>query len=179
MIKMSEIQVIDNFLDDSDFEKIRYHIADDPDMVWSYRCEILPEDLIECDPFENHMYAFTFCNNGTVSTNFSIIHPLLQKLDCNSLVRAKANSTWARSNNIKIGWHTDNPIDICVDYKIKTAIYYLNTNDGSTIIQKSSGEEVTVNCVENRVVIFNSWLKHTGVTCTDTKRKLLINLNYV
>ena len=172
------IEIIDNFLSPEDFENIRYHISDNPDMLWSYRSEILPREIIECDHTENHMYAFTFCMNGKTSDNFDILHPLLQKLNCNAISRAKANTTWARKNNIKIGWHTDIPIEHAIEHKAKTAIYYLNTNNGSTVIRNENNEEICVDCIENRVVIFDSWLYHTGVTCTDTKRKLLINVNY-
>ena len=35
-----------------------------------------------------------------------------------------------------------------------------------------------VKCIENRLVTFDSNLEHAGVTCTDKKRKVVINFNY-
>ena len=35
-----------------------------------------------------------------------------------------------------------------------------------------------VKCVENRMVIFDSNLEHTGFSCTDQKRKVVVNFNY-
>ena len=55
-----------------------------------------------------------------------------------------------------------------------TAIYYLNTNNGFTKFE--NGDKV--NSVANRIVIFDSNLKHTGTSCTDSYARLLINFNY-
>ena len=41
---------------------------------------------------------------------------------------------------------------------------------------KMNGDKVE--CVENRMVIFDSNLKHEGVSCTDQQRKVVINFNY-
>jgi len=50
----------------------------------------------------------------------------------------------------------------------------LNTCNGWTKFKKGG----KVDCVANRVVIFNSNLEHAGITCTDQKRKVVINFNY-
>ena len=55
-----------------------------------------------------------------------------------------------------------------------TAIYYVNTNDGYTEFE--NGERV--DSVENRLVIFDATMKHTGTTSTDTKFRSVINFNY-
>ena len=55
-----------------------------------------------------------------------------------------------------------------------TAIYYLNTNNGFTKFE--NGDKV--NSVANRMVIFDSNLKHTGTSCTDAHARMLINFNY-
>ena len=56
----------------------------------------------------------------------------------------------------------------------KTAVFYINTNNGWTYI-KNGGK---VKSVANRIVIFDSNLEHTGVTCTDEKRRVIVNFNY-
>ena len=56
----------------------------------------------------------------------------------------------------------------------KTAILYINTCNGWTQFKKGG----KVKCVENRMVIFDSNLEHTGFSCTDQKRKVVVNFNY-
>ena len=55
-----------------------------------------------------------------------------------------------------------------------TAIYYVNTNNGYTEFEDGS----RVESIENRLVTFPSYMKHTGTTCTDQKRRIVINFNY-
>ena len=57
---------------------------------------------------------------------------------------------------------------------VTTSILYMNTNNGWTEIQGGG----KIDCVENRAVTFNSNLMHSGYTCTDQKRKIVINFNY-
>ena len=57
---------------------------------------------------------------------------------------------------------------------VTTSILYMNTNNGWTEIQGSG----KIDCVENRAGTFNSNLMHSGYTCTDQKRKIVINFNY-
>ena len=49
----------------------------------------------------------------------------------------------------------------------------MNTNDGYTEFENGH----RVESVANRVVIFDSNIKHTGVSCTDEKRRVVINFN--
>ena len=56
-----------------------------------------------------------------------------------------------------------------------TSILYLNTNNGWTEIQGNG----KIECVKNRLVTFDSNLIHSGYTCTDQKRKVVLNFNYV
>ncbi len=62
-------------------------------------------------------------------------------------------------------------------YKWNTAIFYINTNNGKTLI-KENNKIKEISSLENRVVIFDGRLKHAGTTCTDAKNRIVINLNY-
>ena len=90
------------------------------------------------------------------------------RLELSELIKIKANLSFRTTEKIIHGYHVDLP------YECKTAIYYLNTNDGCTMFK--DGREV--GSVENRLVIFNSQLAHTGTTCTDQKIRSVINFNY-
>ena len=59
-------------------------------------------------------------------------------------------------------------------FKCKTAILYINTNNGITIFE--TGEEIKSE--ENKIVMFPSNLKHTGTTHTDEKVRVVLNINY-
>jgi hypothetical protein len=58
----------------------------------------------------------------------------------------------------------------------KTAIFYLNTNDGYTIFEKD-GEKI--DSLENRMLIFDSSERHSGTNCTDQKYRAVINFNFI
>ena len=82
--------------------------------------------------------------------------------------RVKSNLNPRTHKHIKRNFHTD------TRYKHKTSILYINTNNGWTEFEDGS----KVNSVANRMVIFDSLIRHTGVTCTDEKVRVLINFNY-
>jgi hypothetical protein len=50
----------------------------------------------------------------------------------------------------------------------------VNSNDGYTKFE--TGE--IVESVANRIVIFDSDVKHTGTTCTNALGRFVVNLNY-
>ena len=84
---------------------------------------------------------------------------------------SKFSSKEMDPKDIKIkpfGLHTDAP------FKCKTAILYINTNNGITIFE--TGEEIKSE--ENKIVMFPSNLKHTGTTHTDEKVRVVLNINY-
>ena len=74
------------------------------------------------------------------------------------------------------GWHCD--YDLQPDEKgiVKTAIFYVNSNNGYTIFKESKKK---VRSVENRLVIFPSELEHCGGSCTDNKQRVVINFNFI
>ena len=57
---------------------------------------------------------------------------------------------------------------------MQTAIYYVNSNDGYTLFEDGT----KVESVGNRLVRFPTNIKHTGTTCTDANRRVLINFNW-
>jgi hypothetical protein len=62
-------------------------------------------------------------------------------------------------------------------FECKTAIYYVNTNNGYTLID--SKKRIKVGCEANKILIFNSNIEHAMVSQTDTSRRVVINLNYL
>ena len=55
-----------------------------------------------------------------------------------------------------------------------TAIFYINTNNGYTKLSDGT----IVESKSNRLLTMSSNIEHLGTTCTDQKRRVVINLNY-
>ena len=169
---MNFIDVKDDFLPEKEFRELQKVIMGNQ-FPWYYN------DSIVKDGDGLFQFGHTFYHeavgdgrstSGVNSDHYFIIQPLLQRLNVKTLSRAKANlnpAQWWKKNG---GYHldyTENP-------PIKVAIFYINTCNGYTEFKKVG----KVKCVENRVVFFNSNLYHQGITCTNQKRKMVINFNY-
>jgi len=94
--------------------------------------------------------------------------PLLKKLNPSKILNIRANLCLKRP--MICHWHVD---DWTKNLKHKTAIYYVNTNNGSTVFQGRK-----VKSVKNKVVIFNANVTHKAEYQTDTDVRMVINLNY-
>jgi len=116
-----------------------------------------------------NQFTHIFYREGEINSDyFDLLSPILNKLKVQSIERIKLNMTIKENKIEQFDFHTDTNI------KCNTAIFYFNTNNGKTIFE--SGEEVS--SVENKMIIFPSSVKHTGTTHTDTKYRLVLNLNY-
>ena len=118
------MKVIDNFLDEFEFNKLANIILKDrfPWYYNDYKSEINDG---------NYQFTHVFFREGKISSDFSkIVLPVLKKLDAKSVIRVKANLTPQKEKNIKSTMHIDTGIE-----NSKTAILYCNTNNGSTLFQ--------------------------------------------
>ena len=128
------------------------------------------------DPPEAFLFAHQFVRfRGVVcSAAFDLIcKPIFEKvgidLDNNVIIRASINFTPNVNKVIKSGWHRDQT------YKSKVLIYYFNTNNGCTEFQK--GEKI--DSVQDRLITFDGVEDiHRSVSQTDTKMRLVLNVNY-
>ena len=164
----TDIKVFDNFLEYGLFKKIYEKIINSQ---WSYSDLIVSSDKRICDELDNHqMYNMIYSDDKPMNNLFELMKVIMmsEKFNCKSIIKIKANLSFRTTKKIIHGYHVDLP------YECKTAIFYLNTNDGSTMFK--DGREI--GSIENRLVIFNSQLEHTGTTCTNEKTRVLINFNY-
>tara|TARA_B100000287_G_C20134091_1_gene583428 strand:+ start:51 stop:563 length:513 start_codon:yes stop_codon:yes gene_type:complete len=58
---------------------------------------------------------------------------------------------------------------------LRTALYYVNTNNGVTIFDGKK----TVKSKENRIILFDGSTKHHSTTPTDTNYRCTINIDYI
>ena len=120
---------------------------------------------------KNYQFTHNFHDGICIKSDyFNLMNSFIEILKPNSFIRIKANLLLKTNKIIKHGYHIDNKVK-----KSKTAIFYVNNNNGFTqfengIISKSE---------ENKLIIFNTDQKHTGTTCTDELFRIVINFNYV
>lgn len=163
------ILIEDNFLENSEFLQLK-EIFFSNEFPWYFQNSKVNshEDL---DSIINYQFTHVFFGRNYIESS-SLIHvvkPLIQKINPKSIVRIKSNLT-TRNDVVERhgGFHTD------LDFKCKTSIYYLNTTNGFT--EFADGKKV--DCIENRLITFDSDLYHTANTCTDQKVRIVVNLNY-
>ena len=94
------------------------------------------------------------------SSNPSSVNPLIQ-----------TSCTTGDPSTPKIVYH-DPHVDI--PWQHKGAIFYVNTNNGVTVLE--DGTEIE--SIENRLLLFDSSKEHSSTSCTDAKVRVNINFNY-
>ena len=91
------------------------------------------------------------------------------------VVRARADMTLYNPEKYRHELHTD------YSYEHTTAIFYLNSSDGNTLLFDREGEKLLteVEPIENRLLIFDGLLQHTGHSPSTHKSRVLINMNFM
>jgi hypothetical protein len=170
-------EIYDNFLDPATFSHLQNTMFSQ-DFPWFYNDYIAyPHSIPKTEDgkdmnFYNLQFTHIFYQNHKPNSDqFDLIKPILDKINPYAIMRIKANMGPGTPERIISGMHVDYPID---DPNLKTAVFYLNDNNGSTMFE--NGEEVY--SYANRLVVFDNNLIHSGVSCTDTKFRSLINFCY-
>ena len=158
-----DIESIKNFLDKDSFKDIEEIFFSYPNYFPWY---LGPGKSFEGDGHLQFVHLF-FSENKINSSDFTKLDPILKILKPKTLIRIKANLLSKTDKIIEHPYHID-----CKD--CKTAIFYINTNNGFTKFKNGK----TINSEKNKLIKFNSNLKHGGTTCTDTNVRIVINFNY-
>lgn len=161
---MNMYEIIDDFLDKDLFKSLQLEMMG-PDFPWFYQFSMTDENKNDGSYFSH----FFFKEHEIKSEGYhKYIKHILNNLKCNSLIRARANLQLKREKVYYSGLHTD------LDFSCKTSIFYINTNNGFTLLNKKD----KIDCKENRMLIFNSLTKHQSVSQTDIDQRIVINFNY-
>jgi hypothetical protein len=152
------MEIIDNFLNEFEFSNIKSLIMS-TNFPWFFGTVVTGS--------KHTQFTHCFYQYDQPTHFYPQISFIREKLNVRSLVRIKANLNQKTEHIEEHDYHIDFP-------DMKTAIFYLNTCDGYTKFK--NGEKV--NSVENRIVIFDSNLEHTGTSCTNQCARLVINFNY-
>lgn len=161
------VEIIDNFLPEEEFRQIQ-SIFLGQEIPWFWTDGVVLAD----DEYAQLVHMIYF--HGGVSEYLDAVSPLLQKIDPLSLIRVKANLL-PREREITVhGYHTDLQ-DGTREGVVTTAVFYLNTNNGYTIFEDGT----KVSSVENRFVMFPHEMMHSGTSCTDSDRRVVLNFNFI
>jgi len=162
---MNNIDIIDNVLDPIELKELQYQLIESNNFPWYYS----PFSVSAGDGQYQFTHLFYVPNEGKVSSYCHLLNKLNNIIKPSCLVRIKANLNTKTESNLVKNFHTD------YDYPtLKTSIFYVNSNNGTTIFKDGT----SIQSIENRLVTFNSNLLHTGTTCTDENVRVLINFNY-
>ena len=166
------MEVIDNFLSEYQFKQINNVILTE-NFPWYWNDKTLRADDHNYNPKDYQFVhrLFDLDDGGILADYYSLCDIMQQRLGVRELDRIKINLLSRTFFHRKGGMHIDLSEVTSIQ---KTAIFYVNTNNGWTEFKKGG----KVKSVANRIVIFDSNLEHTGVTCTDEKRRVVINFNY-
>ena len=157
-------KIVDNFLPQDYFEYLK-GILFDHNCPWLYNAEVANRGEVN-----DHFY-FThnlFDNYKPTSSIFEEFIPFFKQLEMNALVRARALLYTNQGRQIVHEKHTD------FRFPHKTAVFYVNTNNGYTEFEDGT----KVESVENRIVFFDGSRPHNSSTCTDQKIRVVMSINY-
>ena len=154
-----------NFLSKTELQSLK-ELMLASDFAWYYK-----EHQVEHEkdhPFLHHsVYRHGLINSPFYESHFKC---LIRKLKVNMCSEVRVNLMMRDAKRYHSAYHIDRP------FKCKTAIYYINTSNGYTEFEKT-GKKVFSE--ENKIVIFDSSLKHRAVSPSDTFARYIVNIKYV
>jgi hypothetical protein len=162
-------QVINNLLDEQEFLEIQ-RVMTSPMFPWYYQDSVAEKGQEDHPDF---YFSHLLYNTDTKEQSpfFKVCEPILKKAKIEGLFRAKANLYPNLGRVVENLPHIDFP------FEHLGAIFYLNTNDGVTILTHE-GKDVRIESIANRLLIFDASKEHQSTHCTDKKVRLNINFNF-
>jgi hypothetical protein len=159
-------KIIDNVLPQEQFKEIKNFILN-PGFPWNLST-MVTDDKEDLPISASYYFTHEFWIGFNTEPQAQVFAPLLNIMKCRAMIRIKGN-LYPSTDFIV---HHDNHIDY--DFPHKGAIFYLNTNNGLTILEN----EINVESIENRLLLFDPNKPHRSTTCTNNKCRVNINFNF-
>lgn len=166
----TEYKVIDNFLSNEDFERIR-NVVINPNTAFFYQQDVNDEHKNNKNDLSIYFTHSLFKQDDEVI--YSNLYHHFRKifweaLNIKSLMRMKLN-LYPRTSKIEVHEpHKDYP------FSHKGCLFSFNTCDGATIL----ADGTKVKSVANRALLFDPFENHSSTTTTDVKARFNMNVNY-
>jgi len=166
------IEVVDNFLPESQFREIESQMMG---AAWPWYFNDVVDSTDDTNDSGKYQFTYGFYGRkeGWINSGEKVIWPITQRINPVVWLRVKANLNPVTSTPVQNQFHID--MVGMTGIPFLTSIYYVNTTNGVTLFR--DGTEVEN--ISNRLITFDGNLEHTGRTCTDKKRRVLINFNYI
>jgi hypothetical protein len=171
-------EIIDNFLEKEDFERIiktffPEDLKNSNNFAWTYQKGIVRDPELGPTGYEEHDWIYVHplysSDNGLkFDKYYPIVKPIINKLKIKQLFDIRANILVPTQEHIYHEFHTDRKVPHQV------ALFYVTTSNGFTILKDTA----KVDCVNNRMLLFDGSIEHHSVTSTDSPR-CVININYL
>jgi len=156
------MQVIDNFLDTQSFWNIHSTMSS-KNFPWNKI-----QNLSGINPEDGIYFVHMFLNQLEQSSYINLIQPLLVKLNPFAVRRIKGNFYLPSKKVITHTFHKD------YDLSHRGCIYYVNNNDGYTILKGNK----KIKSVANRALLFDPSEEHCSTSSTNPEGRINININY-
>lgn len=165
---MQSPQTITHNLDSDWQDAVEWAFTGSSQFPWQFQ----PQKSRSAEPEPwNSQFTHEFYGDGSVVTPFwDIVAPLVDVLDPLSLIRVKANLTIATERRWNHEWHVDSD-----DSRLTAAIYYANTNNGST--EFLSGD--MIDSRKGLLITFPADMEHRVWTHTDVQARAVVSFLYL
>ena len=171
--------IIDDFLSDNEFEKIREKfegfrsgdvriLFEENPIDWHYNPYVsnVGGHENDVDFYMTHM-IFKY-PHGACSKIFNDLRPIIERLAPTSIISIKENLYPNQGTLKEHKPHTD------LKYSHHGGIFSINTCDGYTLLEDGT----KVSSVANRMLLFDASKPHASTTTSNTKARMNINFNY-
>ena len=164
-------EVIDNYLPEGIADEIEEHfLSRNP--LWRFQSKVADEQMHNRSTGKpsDCFWAFVIwrCPEGITAPEFEHLVPIIEKLNYKALIRIKANMYPSTENLLEHAPHQD------FSFNNKSALYYVNSNNGYTQIG-----DFKVESVKNRIVVFDESRDHYSTNCTDAQVRVSVNFNFL
>lgn len=162
-------KIIDNLLSNNELREVQ-HYFESAHFPWYFQSSVAESGQDDNPEF---YFSHLLYNTDTKekSTFFELCNPIIKQAEIKNIFRVKANLYPNLGKPIENLPHIDFP------FEHLGAIFYINTNNGVTILTHEE-EKVRIDSIENRLLIFDASKPHQSTHCTDAKIRLNINFNF-
>ena len=159
------VNTIENFLPLNEFQEIKKNLTSDV-FPWYYKSKL---NRYHADDDTFFYFTHNIFTKTASSPMFENIDKIFSdKLNVKQYLRIQCNFYCKTSTLEYHHKHID------FDFEHKGAIFYINNNDGFTVLE----DDTKIPSKENSVLFFNPSKKHCSTSCTNAKGRINIIFNY-